>query len=105
MAREYEFKAVLHFSFANHAEHTSMRGAAQSFASSNSGTAEIITHEDPDPDAEIPYYGKLTLVIPVASRAEAATMMGTIDAQLPSLPDLVLVNGHKLKYTFDEEEI
>ena len=103
MARELTFEAILHFTFDNHAELTSMRSAAASFASAQGGKYDIITNEDDD--STIPYYGKLVLDIPVSSRVNAATMMGNIDSALGGLPDLVHVNGEELKYTFIEREV
>ena len=103
MAREFSFKALLNFSFADHAEMTSTRTAALNFASTQGGTAKISTLED-ETNEDIPYSGKVELTLPVSSRAEVAGLMSDIDNALGSLPDLVLVNGKKLSYDFDESE-
>jgi hypothetical protein len=103
MAREYSFEAVLTFQFADQDEMTSMRTTAKNFAAAQGGTAEIYTREDDDQIP--PYWGKLVLNIPVASRAEASSLMGTIDAALPTLPELVTTNGKKLSYDFTEIDV
>lgn len=103
MAREYTFRAVLNFSFSSHAELTSMRFTALTFAANNGGSADILTNEDSD--NEIPYYGRLILELPVTSRTEASSKMAGIDSALSGLPDLVSVNGTYLEYSFVEKEV
>jgi hypothetical protein len=102
MAREYEFKAILHFSFTDHAEYTSFRTTVQNFAAANGGEVDLITREDED--EEIPYWGKMDLVLPVTGRSDAASKMDIIDAALSTLPTLVATNGKKLQYNFNEWE-
>jgi hypothetical protein len=104
MARQFKFQARINFNFADHSELTSMRTTAESFAAANGGTFDIITNENAA-NTSMSYYGRLSLNIPVTSRTEAANMMGTIDAALSSLPELVNVNGYELKYDFEEVEI
>jgi hypothetical protein len=103
MAREYTFRAVMTFDFASHAELTSMRTTAQTFATAQGGSARIQTNEDEDNDVD--YWGKLILDIPVTNRANASALMGTIDDALDSLPELTTTNGKKLKYSFEEIEV
>ena len=103
MARQFTFKALLNFNFATRAELTSMCETAEAFAVANGGTFKVVTNEDAH-NTSMPHYGRLTLDLPVASRAEAADLMGTIDDALSGLPDLVTVNGHQLKYAFEEIE-
>ena len=103
MARIYTLKAELNFQFDNHAELTSMRTAAASFASTHSGTYQIITNEDEDASS-LAYTGTLVLEIPVTSRAVAASQMASIDDALSGLPDLYGRNGAHLRYNFVEIE-
>jgi len=103
MARQLTFRATLHFTLDSHAELTSLRSSAISFCSTYSGSYDLTTNEDDD--NLTPYYAKLVLHIPVASRAQAATRMGTIDSALSGLPDLVKVNREYLKYDFIEREV
>jgi hypothetical protein len=102
MAREYEFKAILHFSFTDHAEYTSFRTTVKTFATNNNGNVNIISREDDDED--IPYWGKMDMTLPVDDRADAADKMNTLDNALSSLPTLVETNGKKLQYNFIEWE-
>ena len=104
MARHFTFKALINFNFSEHAELTSMRSTAESFANANGGAFDILTNENAA-NTDMPYYGRLTLNLPVASRAEASIVMDTIDAALGGLPALVCVNGHKLKYDFIEIDL
>lgn len=103
MAREIKLQAILNFSIASHAQFTAMRTTAKNFAATHSGDCDIISSEDDD--AAIPYYARLTLLLPVASRAQANTRMTDIDDALPSLPDLIANNGPKLRYEVIEEEV
>jgi len=104
MARSLTLKAILNFTFDNHAELTSMRSAASTFATNNDGTYKIVTNED-DANTSCPYFGRLELEFEPATRAASASLMGNIDNALSGLPDLYRVNGHYLRYKFVEDEV
>lgn len=105
MARKIDLKATLNFEFDSSTEYGSMRTSVESFCTTNNGEFEIVTHEDSDA-SELAYTGRLQMVFEnIATRGDAATLMGTIDAALSGLPDLYLTNGFYLKYDFIEVEI
>ena len=101
MAIEHTFQAIINFNFASHQEAIDMMDLAQTFASNNGGDAKILTSENPNE----PFYGKLTLILPIASTAEANSHINAINSTLDNLPERVLSNGYKLEYTYKQREI
>jgi hypothetical protein len=74
MAREFSFKATLHFTLASHAELTSLRDQAISFCAANGGKFDLITSEDDD-NTNIPYYARLVLDLPADDRSDMIDQM------------------------------
>ena len=104
MARQFQLRAILNFNFVDHAEMTATRTKAINFAAANNGEYDLLTNEDPE-NVNMPYYGKLKFTFLVESRAAANTIETAIDGALDNLPDLVVVNGYKLRYDLREDEV